>query len=96
MKSIPRYFFGDCSSLESVVLPDKVTQIEYNAFVRCKKLKYVVFPASLRYIQEDIFEDCPALDKIFYAGSKNEWADIRVDSSNEILKKTEIEYDYKG
>ena len=96
MTSIPYHFFGDCSSLESVVLPDKVTQIEYNAFMRCTNLKSVVFPASLRYIQYDIFEDCPSLETVYYAGSEKDWSSISINSSNEILNKARIVYNYKG
>lgn len=53
--------------IESVVIPEGVTDIESYAFAHCSSLKYVYIPASIKYIPFSAFYCCPALETIEFA-----------------------------
>ena len=47
--SIPSQAFKDCSTLESIYLPEGVTYIAPDAFEGCTNLKYIISPKSTNY-----------------------------------------------
>ena len=47
--SIPVQAFKDCTTLESIYLPEGVTYIAPNAFEGCTNLKYIISPNSTNY-----------------------------------------------
>ena len=47
--SIPSQAFKDCTTLESIYLPEGVTYIAPDAFVGCTNLKYIISPNSTNY-----------------------------------------------
>ena len=47
--SIPPQAFKDCTTLESIYLPEGVTYIAPNAFEGCTNLKYIISPNSTNY-----------------------------------------------
>lgn len=47
--SIPPQAFKDCSTLESIYLPEGVTYIAPDAFEGCTNLKYIISPKSTNY-----------------------------------------------
>ena len=53
--------FAYCSRLESVTLPDTLTEIDDNAFWGCSGLTSIVIPDSVRVIKKNAFYDCPGL-----------------------------------
>ena len=59
--TIGRYAFESCRELESVIIPDSITQIEYGAFYSCTALKSVTLPKSLCNIGETAFSQCYSL-----------------------------------
>lgn len=56
--------FEDCTSLESVVLPDSITDIGSNAFSGCTSLESIVLPSGLTKILYGQFSDCISLKSV--------------------------------
>ena len=56
--------FKDCYLLESVTIPNSVTEIGSEAFSGCGKLKSVKLPESLKTIESFLFNDCESLASI--------------------------------
>ena len=64
IKSIGRYAFYGCKSLESITIPEGVTEIGYYAFCSCISLREVKLPESLVMINDAAFAYCIALTEI--------------------------------
>ena len=56
-------FYG-CDRLQSVTLPDTVTEIYESAFMGCKNLKSISFPSSLLTIEQLAFSGCVSLSAV--------------------------------
>lgn len=50
---IGRDAFSECVSLEKILLPGTVTEVDDRAFYRCKSLKTVRFPEGLKRIGKE-------------------------------------------
>ena len=78
--------------LESIVIPDSITEIGDNAFARCQALKFIVLPKSLTKIGANAFVNCVQLEQIEYKGTKKEWVGInKGDSWRNNVKTTKVE-----
>ena len=55
--------FMDCSSLKSVVLPEKIDSLSY-FFSGCENLEYVTIPDNATKIGHWTFENCKSLKEI--------------------------------
>ena len=64
VKRIGDNAFNECSSLESVVIPEGVEKINMGAFNTCKKLTSVTLPNSLTSIGSSAFYGCSSLTQI--------------------------------
>lgn len=64
LKVLKRLTFKDCSSLESITLPENLTTIEYNVFLRCEALAEIVIPDNVTAIGEAAFSQCKGLKNI--------------------------------
>ena len=62
--SIGNSVFSDCSSLQSVTIPNSVTNIGDNAFSWCEKLQSVIIPESVTSIENDVFMACTGLQSV--------------------------------
>ena len=51
-------------SIETIIVPEGVTQIGHNAFAGCANLKTVILPESAVEIGYYVFENCPKLEHI--------------------------------
>lgn len=56
---VPNHICAGCDSLETVILHDRVTRIEGNAFEYSKKLTHIDLPEGLETIGSWSFIDCP-------------------------------------
>ena len=63
--SIRSLCFSGCISLNSINLPDNVTEIEEGAFWGCTSLQSIVLPKDLTLIGYSAFCECKALHSIF-------------------------------
>lgn len=61
-----------CNSLESIELPDNVTEIEYAAFMHCTSLQSIVIPDSVTKIVDLAFKGCTSLQSIAIATQKKD------------------------
>lgn len=57
------------SSLQSIVLPDSLTSIEYDSFFSCANLKSICFPENLEFIGETAFAECTSLSSLVFPDS---------------------------
>lgn len=58
---IPETDFGECISLESIVIPEGITSIKAGTFSKCTSLKNIMLPSSVDYIDDYAFESCEQL-----------------------------------
>lgn len=63
--------FNGCQSLETVLLPQKITRIEQVAFRYCSSLKSVRIPNSVLSMDSYCFEGCASLQNIVLPNSLN-------------------------
>ena len=62
--------FRTCSSLTSIIIPDKVTTIGSSAFQNCVLLESIILGQSIRKIGLYAFLDCTSLQYTEYDGAK--------------------------
>ncbi len=67
-------FYG-CELLETVKLPQGVTDLDKGAFENCKSLKNIEFPETLRFLGGWCFNGCNGLAKIYIPDSVEEMGD---------------------
>lgn len=77
-------FYG-CSALQSVVIPETVIRIGTSAFAYCDSLTTVVIPKSLETIDNFAFIKCKAIEKVYYTGTAEDFAKVKVGESNKTL-----------
>ncbi len=63
-ESIPPRAFSSCEALESIALPDSVTEIGSAAFMGCASLRSIRIPAGVTSIGENAFNGCSSLEAI--------------------------------
>lgn len=64
MSRINIQMFSGCTSLQTVKIPEGVTEIGLNAFYNCSNLKKITLPSSVTVIKDSAFENCTSLDGI--------------------------------
>ena len=82
------------SSINTAIIEDGVTNIGQYAFYGCTALTGVTIPTSVTNIDRNAFYGCSALTDVYYAGDKNDWDRITVQSSNDPLLSANITFDY--
>lgn len=91
VKSIENATFRYCSSLKSVIIQDGVTSIGEDAFGYCSSLEAITIPASVTSIGAETFEKCDSLKIVYYGGSLNDFAKMKIyKSGNTPLTKANI------
>jgi len=81
-------------SLKKVILSDKCTLIDDEAFINCIYITDVTIPKSVKYIGESAFQGCTNLKDIYYESNEIEWAKINIYMSNKPLYEAKIHYTY--
>ena len=102
---IEKRAFQGCESLKSVTIPESATYIGEGAFSVCTSLASVTIPMSVTGIGLDAFNSCKSLKKIYYAGSKEQWENIKIQRysygtpstvPNKYFDRAKKQYNYKG
>ena len=60
---------NDCAQITSIVIPDFVTSIGYEAFLGCRSLTNITIPNSVTYIGSSAFAYCASLTRIMLPDS---------------------------
>ena len=60
------------TGIKQIVIPNKITEINYGTFRECKKLNDVKLPNSILAIKDNAFEGCTLLDNIELPSSIND------------------------
>ncbi len=84
--------FRFCDSLESIKIGSGVTSIPEECFFN-SKVTFLVIPESVKNIKLNAFAQCRKLTEVYYLGSETEWADIVIESGNDILLRAKINYE---
>lgn len=68
MRTVGHHAFANCKALQSVTLPEGITQVGRFAFIACRKLQSLHLPASLTEISfTDLMRDSYALETLTVA-----------------------------
>lgn len=62
--------FSGCSSLEEIIIPEGVKQI--NGIINCESLEYVYLPSTLTAVYNG-FSNCPKLKTVEFADQRTYW-----------------------
>lgn len=65
--------FFNTGAFTSVVMPEGVTEIGYEAFYGCGHILHFSFPRSLNYIAYSAIFNCAYVESATYAGTVSEW-----------------------
>ena len=82
--------FYNCKQLKSVVIKGDTPVIPTNTFEGCFNLTHVELPASLKGVESSIFLGCSRLRKIDFAGTMDQWKDIKIGKDNAKLFNCKI------
>lgn len=77
LTSIGGHAFAENQNLMVANIPLEVTKLGPSAFANCLNLKVVSIPDTLTEIGFNCFFNCAALERINYAGTKEDWKKIR-------------------
>lgn len=58
--------FYNNSNIESVVIPNSITNIDFEAFKNCPNLKSIEIPSSVVFIGEEAFNQCSSLASVTF------------------------------
>lgn len=92
VESLGDYAFSFCNWLETATLREGVKEIGAYAFCNCNSLKSVTIPDSVTAIADGAFGYCEDLSDVYYAGSEEQWAQIKTGIGNDYLKSAEIHF----
>ena len=56
--------FNECTSLQSIIIPEGITRIEQYAFRHCTSLTEIMIPNGVTYIGSGAFFDCTNLKRV--------------------------------
>ena len=90
--SIGKSAFEYCTFLKTVNIGDSVTSIDMYAFKDCVQMKNITLPNAITSIVSGAFYYCQRLKDVYYFGSKEDWDNINIGSSNESLTNATIHY----
>ena len=69
-------------------------EIAEKAFKNCTMLKTVVLSQNVTNIDDATFSGCDGLTDVYYAGSEDDWAKVRIGSDNTCLTDATIHYNH--
>lgn len=77
VSSIGGHAYAENQQITVANIPLAVNKLGAGAFANCLNLKVVSIPKSVIEIGENCFFNCTSLERINYAGTKLEWANIK-------------------
>lgn len=80
------------TKVETLEIPEGTQVISQYAFINARCIKRVALPKSLIGVAGNAFSGCTSIEKVYYAGSENEWKDLSISNGNEPLTGAQIFY----
>ncbi len=94
--SIGERTFSNCFRLTSITIPGRVASIGYGVFGTCSSLTSITIPNSVTSIDSLAFYSCDSLTDIYYCGTEEQWAAVKVNQDgNESIKNAVVHYTYE-
>ena len=62
-------FFEGCAKLKTVLLPETLETIDYNAFKGCSALESISIPATVSALRDNAFDGCTSLASATFSGN---------------------------
>ena len=84
------FIFDSCKQLKSVTIKGDTPKIPAQTFEKCSNLTHVELPETLKLIGYNVFYGCSKLRKINFAGTMDQWKDIRIHKDNAKLFNCKI------
>ena len=84
--------FEGCISLKNITIPNGITKIASKLISSCSSLTSITIPSSVVSIGLSAFDYCDELIDVYYMGTQEQWNEISIDSSKEILTTANIHY----
>ncbi len=78
--------------ITTVVIEDGASDIGGYSFTDCTNLTSVVIPDSVVSIGYFAFFNCSSLTDVYYGGSEEDWAAVKISSENDCLLNADIHY----
>lgn len=86
LKEISASLMKGCSSLSgSVYISKNAKKIGSSAFNGCAKIRTVMVYSNVTSVEANAFRGCNNINKVYYAGPKYKWAQIKIAGGNEKL-----------
>ena len=82
--------FYNCKQLKSVTVKGDTPVIPDHTFANCFNLTHIELPETLERIRYDVFSGCDKLREINFAGTMDQWKDIRTHKDNAKLFNCKI------
>lgn len=64
IKSLRKYLFYECKSIETIKLPNEIVEIPERAFKGCSGLANITLPSKLLIIGDSAFSECDAIQQM--------------------------------
>ena len=90
--SIGERAFENCGGLTSITLPSGLTSIGSCAFLSCSGLTSVTLREDTASIGSYAFYGCSDLTDVYYSGTEAAWAEIGIETGNDLLESATIHY----
>lgn len=72
--------FSECYKLKKIVIPEGIKILEKYTFENDQALEEVYLPSTLTEIRSGVFGNCISLNDICYAGTREQWENITIDT----------------
>jgi hypothetical protein len=86
--------FCGCKNLTSIAIPNGVIEIPGYTFAYCTSLTTVIIGNGITRIQYNAFDNDINITDVYYAGTKDQWDSIYIDTYNSYLTSATIHYNY--
>lgn len=84
-------FYG-CTGLKSMDFGDGAREIPNQTLDGCKSLTQVRINKKIGYINQAAFRSCTSLKNVYYTGTKKEWENVWIGTSNSPLTEATVHY----
>ncbi len=92
VKSVGNYAFSSCGSLTTVTIGSGIETILSGTFQNCPNITTIKIKKGLKTIEKDAFNGIKAIPDIFFEGSEEEWKEISIDQSNDMILRANMHY----